>query len=107
MKFKEGMTTKQKFEALQRYILVHSMLYYNMDTNIISDQRFDKYSRLLAKKIQEYEPKKVKSSQYGYVFYDFDGTTGFDLIDRLSNADRAHIESIARHVLKICGGKPK
>lgn len=102
MKFKEGMTTKQKIEALQRQVLVHSMLYYNMDENVISDKRYDKLSRLLADKLKEIGPKKTASTQYGYVFSDFDGDTGFDLIDRLTKEDRKRIKQVATAVLKSC-----
>ena len=100
MKFAENMTTKEKVEFLQRYILVHSMLYYYMNESVISDKRFDKVSRLLADKIQKFGSKKISHTQYGYVFYDFDGSTGFDLIDRLSKADKKHIKQVATCVLK-------
>ena len=98
MKFKEGMTAKEKIEALQRQILVHSMLYYYFDTSIITDQRFDKLSRLLVRKLEQIGPKKTATTQYGYVFYDFDGNTGFDLIDRLNKSDRKRITQIAAAV---------
>lgn len=100
MKFAEGMTSKQKVEALQRYVLVHSVLYYEMDTSVISDKRFDKVSRLLADKIQKFGSKKISATQYGYVFKDFDGSTGFDLPDRLNDRDRDHIRQIATYVLR-------
>lgn len=100
MKFAEGMTSKQKIEALQRYVLVHSMLYYDMDTNVISDKKFDRAAWLLADKIQKFGPKKIASTQYGYVFKDFDGSTGFDLIDRLTSQDRKLIKCVATSVLK-------
>lgn len=101
MKFAEGMSSKQKVEALQRYILVHSVLYYEMDTSVISDKKFDKAARLLADKIQKFGPKKIASTQYGYVFGDFDGSTGFDLPDRLNKTDRKRIEQIATYVLGL------
>lgn len=100
MKFAEDMTSKQKVEALQRYILVHSMLYYDMDTSVISDKKFDKAARLLADKIQRFGPKKIASTQYGYVFKDFDGSTGFDLPDRLTEEDRKCVRRIATYVLR-------
>lgn len=100
MKFTEDMTSKQKVEALQRYILVHSMLYYDMDTSVISDKRFDRAARLLADKIQRFGPKKIASTQYGYVFKDFDGSTGFDLIDKLTYPDKKLIKNVATAVLK-------
>lgn len=98
MNFPEGMKTKARIEFLQRYILVHSCLYYSMDENVISDKKFDKYARLLASKIEKYRDK-IPKTQYGYVFYDFDGTTGFDLMDRLKPSDRDRIGAIATMVL--------
>jgi len=104
MKFKEGMTAKEKIEALERYILIHSMLYYHMNESVISDQLFDKRAKLLAKKIEQLGSKKIASTQYGYVFYDFDGTTGFDLIDRLTKSDRQCIKQVATFVLRLHKG---
>ena len=98
MKFPEEMKTKARIEFLQRYILVHSCLYYSMDENVISDKKFDKYARLLASKIEKYRDK-IPKTQYGYAFYDFDGTTGFDLMSRLKPSDKDRIEAIATSVL--------
>lgn len=100
MQFQDGMTTKQKIEATQRYVLVHSMLYYHMSTNVITDQQFDKVSKLLADKIKKFGPKKIASTQYGYAFYDFDGTSGFYLMDRLTPKDRKRIKQVANAVLR-------
>lgn len=107
MKFKENVTTKQKIEVLERMILVHSMLYYHMNTNVISDKRYDKLSRLLVDRLNGLSEKKIRSTQYGYVFYDFDGDTGFDLIDRLTKEDRKRIENVATSVLKCYLGEAR
>ena len=101
MKFQAGMKTKQKIEALQRYILVHSIIYYHLDDNVISDQKYDKVARLLARKQGEYSKEKILKTQYGYVFYDFDGSTGFDLLDRLNKSDKRYLLKIARYVLVL------
>lgn len=100
MKFKEGMTSKEKVEALERFILVHSLLYYHMSESLITDSQFDKAARLLVKKIKEYGPKKIASTQYGYVFDDFDGSTGFYLIDALNKKDKKRIKQVANAVLR-------
>ena len=100
MKFKDGMKTKHKIEALQRQILVHSMLYYEMNESVISDKRFDKLSQLLVNKMKEVGSERVAKTQYGYVFYDFDGSTGFDLISRLTESDRVRVEQVATAVLR-------
>ena len=98
MKFPESMKTKTRIEFLERYILVHSYLYYNMNESVISDKKFNKRARLLASKIEKYSVK-IYGTQYGYVFYDFDGTTGFDLYDRLDEKDKTRIRNIATTVL--------
>lgn len=36
------------------------------------------------------------NTQYGYIMYDFDGTTGFDLYSRLNEHDKKYLISIAR-----------
>lgn len=100
MKFPEDMKIKARIEFLERYILVHSYLYYHMNENVISDKKYDRYSRLLVSKIQKYN-SKIRSTQYGYVFYDFDGNTGFDLYDRLNVADRKRVKDVATTVLKL------
>ena len=99
MKFKEGMATKEKIEALERYILVHSMLYYHMSESLITDQQFDRAARLLASKIEKFGAKKIAKTQYGYVFTDFDGSTGFYLIEALKKSDRRRIKQVAVAVL--------
>ena len=99
MKFPEGTKTKDKISFLERYILVHSYLYYHMNESVISDQKFDKCARLLASKVEKYK-SRIPLTQYGYVFYDFDGTTGFDLLDRLNKSDRKRIKQVATFVLR-------
>lgn len=99
IKFKDDMTTKEKIEALERYILVHSLLYYHMSESLITDQQFDKAAKLLASKIQKFGASKIAKTQYGYVFTDFDGSTGFYLIDALKKSDRKRIKQVARAVL--------
>ena len=37
-------------------------------------------------------------TQYGYVMYDFDGTTGFDLYSRLNEKDKRYLMQLARYI---------
>jgi hypothetical protein len=94
-------TEKLKIDFLQRVILIHSFLYYEKDENIISDKKYDEIARQLVV-IQELKTKNwvKQNTQYGYAFYDFDGSTGFDLWERLKRKDRKFISSIAMGVLK-------
>ena len=91
-----------KISFLQRVILIHSYLYYMKDSPIWSDKKYDEIAKQLAfcqRHLTEY--KIVTYTQYGYVFFDYDGTTGFDLFYRLKEIDKQVIIRIANQI----GGK--
>lgn len=100
------LSVSQRISTLQRFILVHSIIYYVLDSSVITDKQFDYASRLLVK-MQRENRKEFQKSDYRYVFCDFDGTTGFDLYSRLSEPDKAYLMKIARYVLSLDrkGGK--
>lgn len=89
-----------KISALQRYIIVHSYLYYERNENVISDGQFDKEAKQLVKLQNEY-PQEAKKSDYWYVFEGFDGSTGFDLYHNLDKADKKRIRQISWAVLRL------
>lgn len=100
-KFPVYWTDKLKVDFLQRVILIHSYLYYERDDSIWSDKKYDE----VAKQLTNIQNKHTKSwikrtTQYGYCFYDFDGTTGFDLWDRLNQKDKRFIQNIAEKLVK-------
>lgn len=59
-------------------MLVHSYLYYDRDTNLISDKEFDTLGRELVKLQADY-PEIAKQVDYAEAFADWDATTGFHL----------------------------
>lgn len=91
---------KTKIEYLQRKIILNSIAYYELNTNKLTDKQYDELSRQLAAMQVEYP--NIMDTQYGYVFYDFDGSTGFDLYHRLNEHDKKYLHNIACHV---CGNK--
>lgn len=93
-------SNKLKIESLQRWIIVHSIIYYELGSSIVSDKVFDANARQLVQMQNDF-PKDAKQSQYWYLFYDFDGTTGFDLYSRLNKKDKAYLMKIAKHVLRL------
>lgn len=96
-KFPTYWTDKLKIDFLQRVILIHSFLYYEADASVWSDKKFDEVSKQLAELQNKHKEQWIKNkTQYGYAFYDFDGTTGFHLWDRLNVLDRSKILTIAR-----------
>lgn len=92
-----------KISFRERQILIHSYLYYHRDNNIISDKEYDKLSYGLVEMIKQY-PEEFEESQYHKCFNGFDGSTGFDLYDRLDESEKYRIENIANY---LCRGKKR
>ena len=87
-------------DYIQRFIIIHSIIYYELNENVISDKDFDNVSKLLLK-LREENEEVYKKSQYYYVFNDFDGTTGFYIYDTLNTKDKEYLSKLANHVLRI------
>lgn len=77
---------------LQRKIILNAIAYYELDTSPLSDKEYDELSKQLVEMQKDID---IQETQYGYVMYDFDGTTGFDLYYRLSDRDKRYLMQIA------------
>lgn len=62
----------------RRQILVHSVIYYKLDDNIISDSTWSRWAVEL-KELQELYPRIAASVPYAKEFEDFDPSTGCNL----------------------------
>lgn len=99
-KFPVYWSDKLKIDFLQRVILIHSYLYYELNTNIWSDKHYDEVSKQLTIMQNNFSKNWIKKrTSYGYAFYDFDGTTGFDLFNRLTKKDKKVIVGITSMIL--------
>lgn len=92
---------EEKISYLQRRVIVHSILYYLMDSSVISDRDFDAISRQLVDMMKSVPIKVCEKSRYWYCMYNFDGNTGFDLYSRLTKKDKAYLSGIARLVIDL------
>lgn len=90
---------KAKIEYIQRRIIVYSIAYYELNNNIVSDKYYDEVSKQLVV-LQKENKSVVKETMYGYVFHDFDGSTGFDLYHRLNEKDKKYLMEITQMVLR-------
>lgn len=98
-KFPVYWTDKLKVDYLQRVVLIHSTLYYMLDNPIWTDKQYDEIAKQLNMLQSEHSETWIRDkTQYGYVFYDYDGTTGFDLYSRLTKEDKKYIMGIADHI---------
>lgn len=85
---------KTSIDYLQRKVILNSIAYYELDRSPLSDKAYDAMCKELVQLHNEYGD--ISDTQYGYVMYDFDGTTGFDLYYRLTEKDRRYLMKIAR-----------
>lgn len=95
IKFPTYWTMRERIEFLQRTVLIHSYLYYEQNTNLISDNSYDELAKQLVELQKGVCLYILQETNYYYVFYDFDGTTGFDLWHRLKQDDKDYIKMIA------------
>ena len=84
------LTDESKIRMLQRWILVHSYIYYVKDSNIVYDSEYDKNTQQLLKLMKE-NPKT--KTEFSYVFKNFESGTGFYLYSSLNSE---HQELISR-----------
>lgn len=88
-----NLTTQEYIDFLQRFIIVHSYIYYELDNNIISDKRYDEKTKELVMYKNEY-PDLWKSSMYYKQFGDdYNGATGFTLYHDLDERQKEIIRS--------------
>lgn len=93
------MNIQSHIDFLQRFIIVHSYIYYELNNNIVSDKFYDEKSRELTRLKHEY-PDLWKSSMYYKQFGDdYNGSTGFTLYHDLDEHQKEIIRSIAYTVL--------
>lgn len=89
-----------KIDLLQRWILVHSYLYYELNDNLVTDMTFDNNCAQLAD-LQEEHKDAWKESRYYYAMHDFDGSTGFGFHGRLEPHDQVKIEMTAHWLQRM------
>jgi len=88
------LTTLEYVDYLQRYIILHSYIYYELNNNIISDKQYDDKTRELVKYKNEY-PDIWKQSMYYKQFGDsYTGATGFTLYHDLDKHQKEIIRSL-------------
>ena len=104
-KFKKELSEEDRIGFLQRTILIHSYLYYIKDNPLWTDKQFDDIAKQLFNLQTDYINKnglnKFKKTEYGYVFHDFNSSTGFYLYNKLKNKDKKVIECIAENLLAM------
>lgn len=89
-------TIEERIKALRLQIMIHSIIYYEMDNNIISDAEWSKRAMELVE-LQREHPSV--STVFDEAFKDFDGSTGFHLLRYADDRARGK----AKYLLRIEG----
>ena len=77
---------------LQRRIILNSIAYYELDSPQITDREYDELSKQLVELQSDID---ISETQYGYCMYDFDGSTGFDLYEKLNDHDKDYLMKLS------------
>lgn len=89
------LSTQEYINWLQRFIIVHSYIYYELNNNAISDMMYDKKSKELVELKESYPDLWKKSEYYEQFGDDYNGATGYSLYHGLNEKQQKIIQSIA------------
>ncbi len=90
---------RQKIQTLMREVLVHSIIYYELHSNVWSDAHWDSKSR----ELERYIFKFRYDAQQCKLFYIYDGwgsDTGCELYSKLKDKDKARYLKSAHDLIK-------
>lgn len=94
MELAKNLPTQDYIDFLQRYIILHSYIYYELDGNIISDRQYDLKAKELVRYKNEYPELWKKSMYYEQFGDDYNGATGFTLYHDLNEHQKEIIRSL-------------
>lgn len=98
-----------KINYYQRKIILNCIMYYEYDKSFLTDNYYDSISRELVKMQKELDKSRrydvKRDTTYGYMMYDFDGNTGFDLPKRLNSKDYEYLNNICAYKLFLSDNK--
>lgn len=89
-----NLSTTDQIDWLCRKIIIHSIIYYDYNTNIISDPDYDKLARQLERLVNG-NRDKISGCYYYECLKDYTAATGFDLKDRLEDEHRKYLEHLS------------
>ena len=71
----EDLKVAERIKQRRLQLLVHSCIYYNLNSNIISDKKWDEWAKELLALQQQY-PEIASKVDYADAFADWDASTG-------------------------------
>lgn len=93
-----ALSTQDYIDFLQRFIIVHSYIYYELDSNYLSDRQYDEKAKELVRYKNEYPDLWRNSMYYKQFGDDYNGATGFTLYHALDKRQQKIIRSIVSQI---------
>lgn len=108
MTFKPEWDAKTRIELLERWVLVQSCAYYEMNENIVSDFDYDANVKFLFELMKDF-PDDHHNSRYYLYFSKFEPgcTSGFELINKVKKQDSTLYGMIFRDAFLALEAKSK
>ena len=98
-------TTTEKLDMLAKWLIIHSIIYYTYDQNIVSDHMFDNNGLQFLKLRASASKDEIKAMRYGYAMRKYNGSTGFNLYPSLNVEDKIKLDGDAQFIMKIMNKK--
>lgn len=89
---------RTRLDLLARWLIVHSIIYYEIGTSILDDHQWDVNAKQFVWMARS-DPIKASEIRWAYVMDGFDGTTGFHLWSRLNKVDQARLLNEAKRLV--------
>ena len=94
MKFPPYISTLSKLNMLEDWVLIHSIIYYDYDSNIAKDFVYDRNQEQLYDLIVKNQ-KEFKKSRLYRTYKNFNGSTGYDLKKRCQKFQPKEFERVS------------
>ena len=88
-----------KISYIQRRIIIYSIMYYELNESCISDWDYHELSDRLIDLMKSSKQEQVERSTYYYAMQDYDGSTGFDIVNKLNEKDKKYLREQAQMIL--------
>ena len=93
-------TNVERIQLLERWIILHSYLYYELNENIVSDANYNANTKQLLYLKEKY-PESFKKTKYYKYFKDFESGTGFDLYSKIKSDNNIELMKALENDYKL------
>lgn len=97
----QDLPIKDQIDWLARYVLIHSIAYYDFNYNMITDKQYDDKMKQLEQLINDNKEIALTQCRYRNILKDFTSASGFDLKYKLTDAHREYLEHLTQNIINL------